>query len=253
MEGRALLGRLNARVFRFASLAAFLAAALALLQVAIEIVALNTVGAPPTRADGWLELLGKHPVFAVTELTILQLPLFVLLIPVIGAICLATREADEPLAAIAFVLAVVGIAVFVATDPVLALLALSREYAAAASDVDRAAAVAAARALMALATTSVDVGTSILAVAWVMTAVLMRRTPGFAVATVGLAALAGIIGLIAAALDVFAGAPNILFLEIAGALMVLWLLMAARDLRRLGERGPTASGSPAPRPRSAGA
>ena len=200
----------------------------------IEIVALNAIGLPPTRVEDWLELLQRHPLFAVTELTVLQLPLFVLVIPVIAAICLATRERDAVLAGLAFVLAVVGITVFLATDPVLPLLALSRDYAAAASDADRASVIAAARAVMAFATTSVDVGTAILAFAWIGTASLTRDSARFAKPTAALAALAGTTELVAVGVDLLLGNANILLLELAGALTVLWLLSAGRDLRRIG-------------------
>ncbi|HEY6957373.1 MAG TPA: hypothetical protein VI814_00950 [Candidatus Limnocylindria bacterium] len=202
--------------------------------MAIEIIALNAIGLPPTRVQEWLELLQRHPLFAATELTALQLPLFVLVIPVIAAICLATWERDAVVAGLAFVFAIVGITIFLATDPVLPLLALSRDYAAAASDADRASVIAAARAVMALATTSVDVGTAILAFAWIGTASLMRDSAPFAKPTAVLAALAGATELVAVGVDLFLGTANILLLELAGALMVLWLVSAGRDLRRLG-------------------
>lgn len=222
------------RVCRIAAMAAFAATALALLQVTIEVIALVTVGPPPQRVEEWFALIQRNGLIGATELTAFQIPLFALLLPVFAGVYVVTRDGDPVIAALATVTGVVGVAVYLATDPALSILGLGREYAAAATDLERATLVAAGRAMFGIAVISVDVGASVIAVAIMSFSRLLLREPGLRVAAV-LGVLAGITQLTAAAIDVFTGYPNILFLEVTGSLMVLWLAVMGLRLRRIAE------------------
>lgn len=82
----------------------------------------------------WFALLHSQPLMGLRNLGLLNIILTSLGIPLTFAVYRVHREANPPLADLGFALALVGTAIFFATNRVLPMLGLSLQYAAASAD-----------------------------------------------------------------------------------------------------------------------
>jgi len=97
-------------------------------------------------ARGWFALLHDKPLLGLRNLGVLNIANLLFSIPLFGALLVAHRRTSAPSAALAVALQLIGVAVYIANNRAIAMLALSRRFAAAATDDERVALVAAGEA-----------------------------------------------------------------------------------------------------------
>lgn len=223
-------------LYRLAGAAAIAGVGFAIVQIVIEIIGVGVLGIPvPSTVAGWFSLLQDNRLLGLTELTALQTPLFALLIPVFLALHAALRRASPASAAIATALALVGIAVYLASNTALSMASLSDRYAAATTEAQRTTLVAAGEAMLAIYEgPGLDAGLSLVLAATLILSAIMLRSRVFSALTAAVGIVAGVIGLayyVAVALPTM----RILLLEAAGLFFLLWIALIARRLFQLAQ------------------
>ena len=232
----------SARVlYQLGAVSGLVAVAFAICQIIIEVIGVGFAGTPvPTTVAGWFGLLQSDRLLGLTELTGLQIPMFALLVPFFLALHTTLKSTNSTLSLVATVFSLLGIGVYLASNTALSMLSLSDQWAAATSDMERAALLAAGQAMLAQYDgPGLDAGVFLVMVATVGLSWLMRRSPPFGRLTAALGIVAGVIALgyyLAVALP----SERIFLLEAAGPFFLLWIGLAARGLLRLG----AASGEP---------
>ncbi len=189
----------------------------------------------------WFNLFSDSWFLGLRNLGLINMIAALLLIPTALAIFGALRAAHEPWAALALILSVIGAGVYLAGNTGLPMFTLSKQYAAATTDAQRAAIEAAGRAILALGeshTPGTFVAFLLLQSGAILSSGLMLRSVHFARAT----AITGLLG--GALLLAFEVASDFiqalfafsLFIAMAGGILSLvWYILVARDLLRLGK------------------
>lgn len=182
--------------------------------------------------DNWLK--------GLLTLDLLGMLAYLLFIPTILAFYVSLRRTSEAAMAVATVLFFLGIADFFATNTAFPVLTLSREYAAATSDVDRARMLAAGQAMFTLFNENAFlVSYVIVSAAWLMIGAVMLRSSVFSRLTAWSGLLAGAAGIVAVVLEHVSGRHTVLAVSIAFyfaaiVFLLLWVTLAGRRLYQLG-------------------
>lgn len=182
--------------------------------------------------DNWLK--------GLLTLDLLGMLAYLLFIPTILAFYVSLRRTSEAAMAVATVLFFLGVADFFATNTAFPVLTLSREYAAATSDVDRARMLAAGQAMFTLFNENAFlVSYVIVSAAWLMIGAVMLRSSVFSRLTAWSGLLAGAAGIVAVVLEHVSGRHTVLAVSIAFyfaaiVFLLLWVTLAGRRLYQLG-------------------
>jgi hypothetical protein len=183
--------------------------------------------------DSWL--------FGLLTMDLLGMISYLLFVPVILALYMALRAASASLALVATVFFFVGIADFFATNTAFPVLSLSRQYAAATTEAERALFLAAGQTMFTLFNENAFlVSYVIVSAAWTMIACLMLRSRVFARTTALAGMLAGATGIIAVVLEHISSgllAIAIAFYFAAVVFLLVWVILVGRRLYRLGTTG----------------
>lgn len=225
------------------------AVAIAIAQVVIEVIGVGLGGIPvPTTVEGWFALIQSNRLLGLTELTGLQIPMFVLLVPLYLALYAPLRAARPGVALVATAFALIGIGVYLASNTAFSMLSLSDQWAAAATDAERSTIVAAGQAMLAIYDgPGLDTGVFLVMVSTLGLSWVMLQTPPFG--RVGPAAgfVAGAVGL-SYYLALFAPSARIFLLEASGPFYLVWVALAARSVQRLGAAAVDGRRSPSREP-----
>lgn len=217
-------------LYRIAAVAALISAVFIPIQVTVFLI-----WPPPldgTTAD-WFTLLREHRVAGLIDLDLLLTADNVLLIPILLALYFALRSTDQSIVLLAVALGLVGVVLYLATNPAIHLAALSDRYATATTDLERAAATAAGDAALAVwQGTAFHAAYLLGSGAGILLGVVMLRDGGFSRPTGWLAIGANAmgLGLYLPRVGVFVAVFSVVFLE------VWYLLIARRLLRMAAER-----------------
>jgi hypothetical protein len=196
-------------------------------------VALETV-------PDWFRLLQENPFMGLRDLGLLNILLNTLAILIFFALFAAHRHSpDQPYAALAALVAMLGVAVFFATNRAFAMWDLSGRYAAAGTDAGRAAVEAAGLSLLSVGR-SHSPGTFaaffLTEAAGLMMAAVMLHSGIFSKAT----AIAGLIGFgmlllfeVASSFVLGLGAVTMILAVVGGLSSMVWYLLSARRLFQL--------------------
>lgn len=233
-------------LYRAGGVAALLAGILFRRNIAAEI-GLFTQDAAPVAIDDWFALLQDNRLLGLAYLNVFDLVNYALLALMFLALYAALRQASRSSASIATVLAFLGIAAYFASNTALSLLALSEQYAAAATEAARAPLLAAGQAMLALNRfaglgshpgTAGYVSLLLVALAGLILSLVMLRSERFPRA-------AAVVGILAGALDLtyclaYAFLPMVdgetlalLFIPAAGLLWMVWHILVGWRLYRL--------------------
>jgi hypothetical protein len=104
---------------------------------------------PPESIQDWFSLFQSNPLIALLDFWGLEIPMYLMFILVFLALYMHLRKADHGLMAIALSCALLGISIFLATNNPFSMLILSKQYAAATTDVQKSALLAAGQAILA--------------------------------------------------------------------------------------------------------
>jgi hypothetical protein len=213
----------------------------AFLTVA-EIVAFAFFPQPST-ISAWFILFQANPIIGLLDFWGLEVPMYAMFAIVFLALYVVLRKVNNSGMAIAFTLALLGIAIFFATNNPFSMLSLSRQFAAATTDANRSALLAAGEALLAntnqRAIGGFNMGLLLVSVAGLIVSSVMRRATSFR----GLTAYVGILAFGLSLADylrqAFTSSVTIaLLLILPGAfLLVIWFVLVGRGLSQLGHLG----------------
>jgi hypothetical protein len=218
-------------LYRIGGVAPLITLALYLSQV----VFISWEEFPSTTLD-WFSLFQHNKLLGLFYLNALDMISIALLGPMFLALYVALKRDSESCMAIAALFAFLGIAVFIAPrSATLSVLALSDQYAAATTEAQRAQALAAGDAVTALLQpTPQTIGFLLIAVAALITSLVMLRSQVFGNVT-------AYVGILASALTLADNISLVLLPSIAGLLMgiagvfwVVWWVLIARRLLQLG-------------------
>jgi hypothetical protein len=197
----------------------------------------------PTTIKGWFILFQANPIIGLLDFWGLEVPMYAMFAIVFLALYVVLRKVNKSGMAIAFTLALLGIAIFFATNNPFSMFSLSSKYAAATTDVQRSTLLAAGEAVLAntnqRAIGGFNVGLLLVSVAGLIVASVMLRATSFRRLTAYVGILAFGLSLADYLRQAFTSSVAIaLLLIIPGALfIVVWFSLVGRRLLQLGRSG----------------
>lgn len=246
-------------LYRLGGAAALLAGILFRRNIAAEIGLFAPSPAPDT-VEGWFALLQSNRLLGLIYLNVFDLLNYILVALMFVALCVALRGANKSYAAVAAVLALLGVGVYLASNTAFSMLSLSAQYADATSEAQRAALLAAGQALLAANRFS-DAGSYpgtggyisllLVALAGLTASLVMLRSGVFNRVTAGVGILANGFDLAYCIGFLFVPLVNsellaVLFIPAAGLFFMVWHILVGWRLYRLGSLAQEYT-SPAPK------
>jgi hypothetical protein len=201
---------------------------LAAVTIPIAII-VYIVSPPPTTVAGYFTLFQDNMLLGLLALDLLLIIAVVLSIPMVLALYVALRRASESFMVIALTLSLVGATAYFASNTSFNMLSLSNQYAAAATDADRAIFLAAGQAMLTIYTgTAFHVNFLIGGAALLIISFVMLRSNIFSKAT-------AYVGIISNIMGFTLYVPKIgVWLSIVSVVgLFIWYIMIARKLFHL--------------------
>lgn len=186
-------------LYRAGAVAALGTVACILIAVPIFLLWPPPGGLQPTSSTviDCFALFQKNGLLGLLDLDLLMLVGAVLMVPLYLALYASLRRASPSWMAIALVLSLVGIAAYFTVNPAFSMFTLSSHYAAATSDAQRTSLVAAGQAILATYQgTGFDLYYLLSAIAMLIFAVVMLRSPVFGKTTAFIGIATGILMLV---------------------------------------------------------
>ncbi len=213
----------------------------AALVIAVLLVGEIVVYAAFPRASTALEhfaLFRENWLVGLLTLDLLGMIAYLLFIPTILALYFALRQVHFPMMAVATTLFLVGIAAFFASNTAFSMLTLSQQYAAAGTDAERAAFLAAGQAMLTLFNENAFLVSYVLvSAAWTMIVGVILRSRAFSRFTAWAGILAGGAGILAVLLEhVLASELILIAISLYFAAIVflmIWVILVGRRLYKL--------------------
>ena len=197
----------------------------------------------PSTISGWFILFQANPIIGLLDFWGLEVPMYVMFAMVFLALYVVLRKVNKSGMAIAFTLALLGIAIFFATNNPFSMLSLSRQFAAATTDVQRSTLLAAGEAILAntnqRAIGGFNIGLLLISIAGLIVSSVMLRATSFRRLTAYVGILAFGFSLADYLRQAFTSSVIItLLLIFPGALLlVVWFSLVGRRLLQLGRLG----------------
>jgi Domain of unknown function (DUF4386) len=216
-------------LYRTAGVAALITAVLVPVQLAVF------MAYPfPDTVAGWFQLLQDNPLAGLVNLDLLLVVDNVLLVVIALALYVALRPTSPSVTTMATGLWLLAIAMFIAANPALEMLALSDQFAAATSEAQRSAAVAAGQALLAgWEGTAFQVGYVLGQLAGIMIGLVMLRSHRFGRAIPSTLIVGNLVGF-----GLYLPTVGVAISAFSGLVLWVWYLLLARKFLQLG--GPMA-------------
>jgi hypothetical protein len=227
-------------LYKVGGAAALMAVLVGLSEIIITFLPGGGVSSGIVTVIDWFTLFQNNWFLGLRNLGLLNIFLTALAIPIFFALYAAHRRVNQAYAALAMIIAFIGVAVFFATNRAFPMLELSRQYAAATTDAQRSILVAAGQAMLSVGqshTPGTFIGFFLTEVAAIVISIVMLRSQVFSKAS----AYAGILGfgllLIFEVCSSFVPALDvaIIFAMGGGLLSMAWYILIARRLFQLGQ------------------
>ena len=222
-------------LYRLGGVPALIVAILTVVEVIIF-----TLYPQPNTVIGWFELFQVSPIVGLVDFWGLEIPMFAMFAMVYLALYYALKNVNQSGMAIALTLALLGVAIFFATNNPFSMLSLSNKYAAAATDMERSTLLAAGEAVLAntnqRAIGGFNMGLFFVSVAGLIVSAVMLRATHFSRSTAYVGILAFGLSLVDYLRQAFTSSVIIaLLLILTGALLiVVWFSLVGRRLLQLG-------------------
>jgi F0F1-type ATP synthase assembly protein I len=220
-------------LYRVAGVAAVITAALVPLQLAVF------AAYPfPETVTGWFQLLQGNPLAGLVDLDLLLVVDNVLLVVIALALYVVLRPVSPSVTTMATGLWLLAIVLFIASNPALELLSLSDRFAAATTEAERSAALAAGQALLAgWDGTAFQVAYVLGQVAGIMVGLVMLRSGRFGRATPYTLITGNLVGF-----GLYLPTIGLTISAFSGLVLWAWYLLIARRFLQL-DRGRAMVGS----------
>lgn len=184
---------------------------------------------PPSTVIGYFTLFHKNALLGLLDLNLLSIVNYALLIPLVLALYAALKRVSQSFMSIATSLALVGIAIYLASNTTFAMLSLSSQYEAASTDAQRSLILAAGQAMLAIYQgTTFDVSYALLSVASLIISVVMLRSTVFGKGTAWVGMVTNALSLLA--VGFFVPAIDAFLVLIAGVGSLIWFILVAHRL-----------------------
>ena len=222
-------------LYRLGGLAAWIVAFLTVAEIVAFIIFPQ-----PEYVSGCFDLFQASPIIGLLDFWGLELPMYAMFAPVFLALYAALRKVDKSWMAIALTFALLGVAVFFATNNPSSMLSLSRQYAASTTDAGRTALLGAGEAILAStgqrAVGGFNIGLFLVSVAGLIVSTVMLRSVSFHRSTAWVGILAWGLSLAEYLRQAFTSSVTIaLLVIIPGAiLLVIWFVLVGKSLWQLG-------------------
>ena len=175
--------------YRVGGVASLVVALLTVMEVLFFIIF-----PPPSRVIGWFELFQSSPIIGLLDFWGLELFMYAMFILVFLALYMALKRVNQWSMAVALTLALLGVAIFYATNNPFSMLTLSNKYAAATTEMEKVTLVVAGEAVLAntnqRAVGGFNIGLFLVSVAGLVVSVVMLRSTAFSRATAYIGILA---------------------------------------------------------------
>jgi hypothetical protein len=212
-------------LYKIGGAAALLSVVFFPIQIAVFIIS-----PPPGTVIGWFRLFQENKLIGLLDLDLLLIADQILAILILLALYAALRRANESFMAIGVTLGLVAAVLFIASNPAFEMLALSDQYAAAETEVQRTVLLAAGQAMLVTWQGSAfQVSYLIGSIALIVISAVMLRSKLFSKATAYIGILANVIalGLYVPVVGVYISVFSVVFLW-------AWYILVARSLFQLG-------------------
>jgi hypothetical protein len=225
-------------LYRLGGVAAWIVAFLTVAEIAAFVLF-----PPPSTVRDWFGLFQSSPIIGIVDFWGLEVPLYAMFALVFLALFAALKEVDKGVVAIALALALLGIAVFFATNNPFSMLTLSRQFSNATTEASRSTLLAAGEALLAntnqRAVGGFNIGLFLISVAGMIVSWAMRNSRSFRRPTAYLGIAAFALSLADYVRQALTSSVAIALLVIlpGALLLVLWLVLVGRRLWQLGQIG----------------
>jgi len=232
---------------RLGGVTALIAAILCRRNMAEEYLLLRMLGvfpSGPTALPGSVldcyTIFHHHRLIGLTLLNLFDMVNYVLVALIFLGLYAALRRVSRGLMTVATALALMGTAIYLASNQAFALLALSDRYWMAATDAQRSMLLAAGEALLAIQNTGATYGPGIyisflfVSLAGLIATFVMLRSTAFGRFQAYVGILANVFGLGYYITASFAPALNVIPLCASAPFLLVWYLMIGRTLLRLG-------------------
>jgi len=207
------------------------------LTIVAFTVVIATLGPQPDSAEEWFAIQQSSRLEAMLRGDFLPLILIGLYLGTFPALALALRRVSPVYTALAALFTFIGVTICFASESTFSLLRLGDQYAAAASDAQRAQLLAAAEAVIASDmwnSSGAYMSGILLQGAGVMISVIMLRSSDFAAVTAYAGLIANAVDLIQHVVHPFAPTMSAALTTVMGPFYLVWFPMLGRDLLRLG-------------------
>ncbi len=214
-------------IYRTAAAAALLVVTFVPIQIAVFIAY-----PPPTTVIGWFTLFQSNRLIGLLDMDLLLIVDQVLMGLVLLALYVALRRFSPSLTTIALAAGFLGIAAYFSSGTAFNMLALSDQYAATATEAERAVVLAAGQAMLSIwMGTAFDLGYVLLGAALLIVAAVMLRGGPFGRVTAYVGIVLGLMSL----LPPTAGTVGLVFSLGSLVPLEIWLILVARRLLQLGQ------------------
>ena len=212
-------------LYRVGALAAFAIVALVPPQIAVF-----TLWPPPTTLSGWFALFQQNALLGLLSMDLLMIADYVFFAVLFLALFVALRRASASVAALALMLEVIAVAIYVGSNHLFEMLAASSQYATAVTDAERATALGVGSVMLVTWQGSAfSVSYVLSGAAQLLMGIAMFRSGAFG----RFGATAGIIAGTAALVPPTVGTVGLVLSLVSLVPMGIWLLLTGRSLVRL--------------------
>jgi hypothetical protein len=194
----------------------------------------------PATANDWFMLFQSNPITGLLDYWGLEVPMYAMFVLVFLALYVVLRETNQSAMAIALIFVLLGAGIFFATNNPFTMLSLSNQHAAATTDAQRAAFLAAGEAVLAntgqRAVGGFNVGLFLVSIAGLLVSAVMLQSDSFSKSTAYVGILAYGLSLADYLRQALTQSAVVALLVIlSGALLlVIWYVLVGRRLYQLG-------------------
>lgn len=222
-------------LYKVGGISAILAAVLLLMEIIVFMI-----WPQPATVLDYFTLLQINKIIGLMDFYLLEFIAYILFIPMFLAIYIALRRFNESYTIIAISLAILGIAIFLATNNSFSMLSLSNQYTAATAEAQKLIVLAAGQTMLINTGQRVfggfNTGFMLISIAGIIVSVVMLRSNNFGRNTAYVGILAFAISLAEYVRLIIIPSELTLLLIIAilsGILLMIWLIMVGRNLIKL--------------------
>ena len=218
-------------LYKLGGAAAFLAALLLLSEVIVF-----TLYPQPVTVQDWFMLFQSNRIMGLLDFWGLEAPLYAMFTLVFLALYIALRKTNESLMAIAITFALLGSAIFFATNNPLSMLSLSDQFTAATTDAQRTTLLAAGQALLTntnqRAVGGFNMGLFLVSIAGLIASGVMCQSNSFSGSAGYVGILANVLSLADYLRQALTPSATIALLVILpnALLLILWYILVGRRL-----------------------